>query len=283
MEAVAVKCSKCGTEIPAGARFCSGCGSQASSEVYTTGQQPVANKKTGALAAIVGLCVVVIAAALLAFFLRGPRVADLGPTAAPGQPGVLHGPSTPGNRQPGVLQAPKIEAKQPEKKEVPKEVVEYLAHLEKTEEMRQQVYAKELQSVMASASESIMKSLPFDWDEDNPKKPTDDLASKSMDFTREWQQVSAYFLQLPAPADCGQLAEKYYESLSTFVKFMGRFQDAVSKNDVPALNAIKSDAGELDNKFSAADAELGGVCKKFGLEKTFSIRGDSGQTPVFGF
>lgn len=276
-----MKCSKCGTEIAPGSRFCSGCGSPASSE--SSAAEPVSRKKTGALAAIVGLSVVIIAAALIAWYMRGQRVADIGPAEAPGQPGVLSGPNAPTNRQPGVLQTPKVEVKQPEKKEVPKEVVEYLEHLKKVEEYRQQVYAKELQAVMASASDSIMKALPFDWDEEDPKKPTDELAQKSMDFTKEWQQVSAYFLQVQAPPDCAQLSQKYYDSLSTFIKFMGRFQDAVSKSDVPGLKAIKADAGEVDKKLGDADGELGKVCTKFGLEKGFSIKGDSGQAPMFGF
>jgi len=237
-------------------------------------------KKTGLIAAILGLCVV----AALGLYLRGQRVTDQGPTAAPKQPGVLRGPSAPGSQQPGVLQSPQTEAKQPDKKEVPPEVVAYLAHLKKVEEYRQQVYSKELTALMASASESIMKALPFDWDEEGePKKPTNDLAKKTMDFTRDWQQVSAYFLQVKAPADCGILAQKYYDTLSTFISFMGKFQDAMAKNDIPALNGIKADGGTLDKKFNEADAELGKVCDKFGLEKSFTIRGDSGQTPVFGF
>jgi hypothetical protein len=216
-------------------------------------------------------------------YIKGQRVADVGPTAAPKQPGVLRGPSAPGSQQPGVLQAPEIEAKQPEKKEVPPEVVAYLAHLKKVEEYRQQVYSKELQAVMAGASEAIMKSLPFDWDEDKPKKPTDDLSKKSMDFAKDWQQVSAYFLQVKAPPECGILAAKYYDTLSTFITFMGKFQDAIGKNDIAALNGIKADGGTLDKKFNEADSELGKVCDKFGLEKSFTIRGDAGQTPVFGF
>ena len=277
-----MKCSKCGTEIPSGSKFCSGCGVAASREGQITGAQP-AQKKSGFAPAIVGLCVVVILAVLLAWYIKGQRVAGLGPTAVPNQPPVLSGPQSPANTGPGVLQAPKTDAKQPEKKEVPPEVVAYLEHLKKVELYRQQVYSKELQAVIAGASESIMKAMPFDLEEENPKKPTDDLAKKTMDFTKEWQQVSAYFLQVQAPPDCGQLAAKYYDSLGTFVKFMGRFQESVSKNDVAGLNAIKSDGGELDKKFIDADAELGKVCGKFGIEKTFSIRGDAGQTPMLGF
>ncbi|MBP6964219.1 MAG: zinc ribbon domain-containing protein [Armatimonadetes bacterium] len=278
-----MECGKCGTEIPPGSRFCPGCGAPASREVFqTTGAQPAATdkKKVALVAAAVGLCV---AAVIAAFLLRGPRVTDQGPTSAPIQPPVLNTETAPPARQPGVLQSPTTEAKQPEKKEVPEEVVKYLEHLKKVEQYRQTVYSKELQSVMADASDAIMKALPFDWDEDGAKSPTDNLAKKSMDFTREWQQVSAYFLQMPAPPDCGPLGQKYYESLSTFIVFMGKFQAAVSKNDIAGLNSVKADAGTLDKKFTAADAELAKVCDKFGLEKTFSIRGDAGQTPVFGF
>lgn len=277
-----MECGKCGTEIPPGSRFCPGCGAQASREVFETGAQPAAadRRKVALVAVAVGLCVAAVIAASL---LRGPRVTDQGQTSAPIQPPVLNTEASPPPRQPGVLQSPATEARQPEKKEVPEEVVKYLEHLKKVEQYRQTVYAKELQSVMADASDAMIKALPFDWDEDGAKSPTDTLAKKSMDFTREWQQVSAYFLQMPAPPDCAPLAEKYYESLSTFIVFMGKFQSAVSKNDVAGLNAVKADAGVLDKKFSAADSELTKVCDKFDLEKTFSIRGDAGQTPVFGF
>lgn len=280
-----MKCSKCGTDTPSEARFCAGCGSPVSREGHSTGV-PVdgSRKNTGLLAAIAGLFVVALIAVLLSMYLKGQRVADMGPVKAPEQPPVLSGPSAPANPQPGVLQAPQTEARQPEKKEIPPEIIAYLDHLKKVEAMRQNVYSKELQAVVASASDAMMKALPFDWDKEGEiKKPTDELAKKSMDFSREWQQVSAYFLQVKAPADCGMLASKYYESLSTFISFMGKFQDAINKNDIAGLNAIKADAGTLDQKFNEADSELGKVCDKFGLEKSFKIRGDAGQTPVFGF
>lgn len=277
-----MKCSKCGTEIPSEAKFCSGCGETASPEGHTIGVQPAGDsrKKTGVIAAVLAVCIVAIA---LGMYLKGQRVAQVGPTSIPSQPPVLNAPTMPQPQQPGVLQAPQTEAKEPEKKDIPPEVVAYLAHLKKVEEYRQAVYAKEIQAVMAAASDAMMKALPFDWDEDEPEKPTDTLAKKSMDFSRDWQQVSAYFLQVKAPPDCGALASKYYDSLSTFIVFMGKFQDSVSKNDIAGLHAIKADAGSLDKKFNEADSELGKVCDKFGLEKTFTIRGDSGQTPIFGF
>ncbi len=264
-----MKCFKCGTDNPSESRFCGSCGSPMSREGISTGMPAAVQnkKKTGLIAAIAGLLIV----AAIGLYLHGQRVAGTGPMKAPSQPPVLNAPTVPANQQ-------------PEKKEVPPEVVAYLEHLKKVEQMRQNVYAKELQSLVSSMSEAMMKALPFDWDQEGEiKKPTDELAKKSMDFTRDWQQVSAYFLQVKAPPDCGTLAAKYYESLSTFISFMGKFQEAVGKNDIAGLNSIKADSGQIDDKFNAADAELGKVCDKFGLEKSFKIRSDSGQTPVFGF
>lgn len=278
-----MKCSKCGNEIPSQSRFCLSCGQQVPNGNEGASAPAVPKKRIGLWAAIAGI---VLVGAVLAFMASKGRLTQGPPSPNIRQTPVLNAPNAPNAPQPNILQTdvekPPLDINQPEKPEPPADVVAYLAHLKKVEKLRQDVCAKELNDLVAKAPEIIQKAFPFDEDADKPEG-TQELAGQASQFSREWQQVSAYFLSVRPPESCGTLAGKYYDSLREFVMFMGNFQNAVNKLDLAKLKEMKRTQVSVDQKLNAADQELAQVCKQYNIDKAFSIQSDTGETPLLGF
>lgn len=278
-----MKCNNCGTEIPSQSRFCPSCGRPVSVAAAREVTSSAPRKPLGLWAAIVGLCIAV--AALAAFILasRGNKVTQATPVPSPQQAPVLNAPQVPSAPQPNVLntdvQKPKTEEP---KKEVPPEVLAYLEHLKKVEKMRQDVTAQELNNLVAKAPELIAKAYGLDEDVDESSAPKA-LSNQASQFSKEWQQIAQYFVSVPAPEPCGQLARSYYDALGEFIRFMNTFQGAVNSTDLAKLKDLKRSQVSVDQKLTAADTELSNVCRKFGIDKSFSIVSDTGQTPITGF
>jgi hypothetical protein len=227
----------------------------------------------------------VLGVVIAAIFLTGRgRVTQAVPVPNPQQAPVVNAPGVPGLPQPSVLNTDveKPPLKPDEKPQPPADVIAYLEHLKRVEKYRQDLCAKELNDLIAMAPQMISKVYDFDEDVD-PKSPTNDLYSQASKYSQEWQQIAAYFASVPPPQACNQLAGKYYESLIEFIKFMNSFRGAIAKSDVAQLKNIQRDQTSVDEKLTASDQELAKVCNQFGIDKTFSIQGDTGRTPLLGF
>ena len=280
-EAVTVKCSKCGNEIPSQSKFCLTCGeSIISNRTTNISEAPESRKKkTGLWAAITGLAIVAI---ILALKLHGMRVMQATPVPNPQQTPVVNAVPIPGGPQPNVLDT-NVEKTPIEKPQPPADVVAYIEHLKKVEKFRQDVCARELNDLIATAPEMIAKAFSFDEDIDDEKSGTSEMAGKAGQYSKEWQQIGAYFLSIKPPQTCAALAGKYYDSLREFIIFMNGIQDAVGKTDVAKLKQIQRDQVSVDQKLISADQELAQVCNQYGIEKSFSIQADSSKTPILGF
>ena len=281
-----VRCSKCGQEVPSESRFCPSCGqpiSAAHSEI-TASELP--KKRAGTWAALAGLCIVAAVAGILALKPWGGKVTQVEPVPNPQHAPVVHAPPLPSPPQPNVLETdvknPPLDLKKEEKPGPPVEVVAYLEHLKRVEKMRQDVTAKELNDLVAKAPDLIAKAFPFDENFEESSAPRE-LTGQASRFTQEWQQISAYFLSVRPPEACRLLASRYYDALREFVIFMGKFQEATGKLDLAKLKDIKRDQVSVDQKLNGADQELAQVCNQNGMEKTFTIQSDTGQTPITGF
>jgi len=281
-----VRCSKCGQEVPPESRFCMSCGQPVSGAHADLQSSGLHRKRIGITAAVAGLCIVAAVAAVLALKPWGGKVTQVAPVPNPQHAPVVHAPPLPNPPQPSVLDTdvknPPLNLKQAEKPGPPAEVVAYLEHLKRVEKLRQDVTAKELNDLVAKAPDLIAKAFPFDENFEESSAPRE-MSGEASRFTQEWQQISAYFLSVRPPGACAPLAGKYYDSLREFVIFMGRFQEATSKLDVAKLKDIKRDQVSVDQKLNSADRELAQVCDQFGIEKTFTIQSDTGQTPITGF
>ena len=275
-----MKCDRCGQEISAEADTCPKCGQTVVESKKPSSRQ--SKRNIGILASLVGLVVVAVAV-LLIFKPWKSKIIEVTPVPSPQQTPIVKAPSLPPTSQPDILESKaRSTPTEVNKQAPPPEVVAYLDHLSKVEKMRQDVTAKELNDLVAGAKDIIAKAFPFDEDVDE-SSATRELSAKAAQFSKEWQQISAYFLQVQPPPACSTLAGKYYDALREFITFMTAFQDATMQSDVSKLKDIRRDQVSVDQKFLEADEELTRVCKQFEIEKTFSIRADTGQTPLVGF
>lgn len=281
-----MQCSKCGAEVPVESKFCMSCGQAVSAEGVEARHAVETRKRTTLWAILAGILIVVVAAVVLAFMTRGNKVTQATPVPNPQQAPVVNAPPMPDQPQPSVLDTDvknePLEVRKEEKPAPPADVVAYLEHLKRVEQMRQDVTARELNYLVSEASNIIVKVFPFneEWDESSAQR---ELSKQAQTFSKDWQQISAHFLSVQAPQPCAQLAGRYYQALRTFVGFMGKFEDAVNRKDMAGLQSMRRDQVTVDQELNAADRELDQVCRKFGIEKAFSIKSDTGQTPLLGF
>ncbi|HUV05402.1 MAG TPA: zinc ribbon domain-containing protein [Armatimonadota bacterium] len=281
-----MRCTKCGQEVPSESRFCLSCGQPISTAYPDVPTSELPKKRIGIWAVLAGLCIVAALAVFLALKPWGGKVTQVAPVESPQHAPVVRVPPLPGAPQPSVLKTdvknPPLDIKKQEKPAPPADVVAYLEHLKRVEKMRQDVTAKELNDLVAKAPDLIAKAFPFDEDFEESTAPRE-LTGQASRYTQEWQQISAYFLSARPPGACAVLAGKYYDAMREFIVFMGKFQEATNKLDLAKLKDIKRDQVSVDERLDASDQELGRVCDQYGIEKSFAIRSDTGQTPITGF
>ena len=280
-----MKCDKCGNEIPSQSKFCLTCGASVSHEraEFAT-PAPMRKGKLGLLAGATAVCVVAIVVAVMALQGRGSRVTDVAPVRNPQQPPVFNAPTTPSPPQPGVLQSdvekPPIKLDKPEKPKPPPEVVAYLEHLKKVEQTRLALQQREIAALGPKMAEMIRGMYGSIMEAEEPKAGGQ-MTKELSGLSREWQQLSAYFLSVQPPEPCRALGGKYYDALRDVIATMGKLQDMIVKLDLNVMQ-MRGQSTHIDEKLVEADRELGDVCKRFGIEKTFSIRPDSGMPGIFG-
>lgn len=289
-----MKCRKCGAEIPAQSKFCLSCGEAVSSGTAEAPSPAVVPKKRlGLWGAIAGLCVVALLV-FLALKLQGSRVTQATPPPNLQQTPVLRAPASPDSPQASVLQTdvqkPPLDLKKPEQQPPPEEVVRYLEHLKRVEQARMALQEKEitaLGTLLAQAWAAPFKRM-LELTDPDVADVGDDTASQAemkktfATLTREWQQLSAYFLSVPAPTQCQVLAGKYYDALREVIIHFGKVQSCMINQDMNVMN-MRGKSRSIDEKLVAADGELANVCRVHNVDKTFSIQADVSQTPLLGF
>lgn len=288
-----MKCPNCGNEIPSQSKFCLSCGKPVEGTRPVAPVQQPGNKglKIGAIAA--GLILVAVAAAAI-YLIRGRGVTQATPVPNPNQSPVVNAPNVPNGPQANVLQTdvkkPPLDANNPEKPKAPPEVVAYLDHLKKVEERRMALKTQEegaLLSIIPHLQVDPLKQM-LDWTDNpdsnkEPGKDTEDKAKQMMDqLSRDWQQLAQFFQSVQAPDQCATLAAKYYDALRDVISTTNDVRSVLVNGDLDKAYAMRGKSGRIDDKLTAADQELGNVCGRFGLEKSFSIRSDTGMQPIMG-
>jgi len=283
-----MKCTKCGNEVPSESKFCLSCGQPISARSEAPAPTPAPKKSLGVWAVVAGLLIVALAV-IFGFFIRGSKVTQAPPIPNPQQAPVLKAPATPNSPQPNVLKTdvekPPLQPKAPP----PPEVVAYLEHLKRVDAMRLALQDKEITvflTMLGQASAEPMRKMLELTDPDVPDVKDDETivkAKKEMsDLTARWQQLSAYFLSVPAPPQCQALAGKYYDALRDVIVYVGKLQTFLTNQDL-GVASMRGKSKPIDQELAEADTELASVCTQYGIQKSFSIAGDMTQTPVLGF
>jgi len=286
-----MRCPKCGNEISitqGAVRFCPSCGTE-----ITPHRPEIGPKRKSRLIvwAIVTSVVIVGIVAAIVLANRGGKVTTATQVPSLKQPPVTNIEGPPPAPQAGVLKTdvekPPLAPKTGEKQPPPPEVLSYLEHLKRVEGIRIRLKEKEeaaLLSAMVKLQVDPIKEV-LSWSEpDSERKKEPEPQEKAMqqmsDLSREWQELSRYFLSVQAPEPCQKLAGKYYEMLQAVISSIGDVQDFLRAADIEKLRRMQGKTGFIDKKLSEADAELTNVCTRYGIEKSFSIEPDTGMAPI---
>ena len=268
------KCTGCGNESPANARFCAICGKPTvaspaasapgartpgvpSASPYTTLEPAPANNARKA--AILGGTIVLLACGLLALKMSG--VLGAKPTQAPNA-AVLNAPTTQVAPAPVLnvapVQAPNapvIQAPGVPGNPMPEDIIAYLRWLKQFEGARQQLEAKEtaqLQIVAVEATKEFMTGAQtlgtLDDDPTTGAAGGGNAPAKKggLDFSQvdatvaQWNQVTGLFQQKTPPNPCAPLATSYNGALTEGVRQMA----SIATQFRSALSSLKGNNGQ---------------------------------------
>jgi hypothetical protein len=207
-------------------------------------------------------------------------------------------------REKGNLNAPPLNANM---EGMPQDVYDWLKHLEKTEKMKQDLAAHQMDAMTVdknrmgaaeglNANDVGKLSDPEGGVElpEGLKKAFDDIASMGKD----WQKVKDFFDSKPPPAECKPIADAYdnglegmVDAISKVSAMTGQFADP---NTVPG-DASASSATEnlhdvarkhvtdIDGQLQVTDDLVDKICKKYGVTKWFRIDAHGGgANPLAG-
>ena len=291
-----MKCAKCGAELPANTRFCSGCGAALAA---STGAQPVAAAQRAVAASDsirrkriltgVGMVALLILAALGYKLLMGGLLSAQG-TAPAGPPLTTRVGTVP-------KPAPVTSATGPVAPGAPQDVLDYLAFLKDIERQRIMLAKRHVSKAVVISTTITAGNLTAQMS-DEPEKATGQAYNQFQELlatvSSEWQQLSAQFLSVNPPSTCKPLHDRYYEVLrqttAGVTNVATSMAQALSGDPSKAIESLTAMQGagmgsasrSVTDACKAADQELGAVCGKFGIRKDFDIQDDSSGASLLG-
>jgi len=219
------------------------------------------------------------------FGFGGRSNASLGANANQGPPvlGAVGGPPpqvlpAEGNNSP-VLPADNT---------MPKDVLDWLKHLEETERRRKDLATSEIGPLMADimrqsvgGGSNPMKSLFGDEGPDVETPPTKGISESVDKIHSDWQDLDNFFQSVPPPSECAPIQAQYSKSLGETQAMMIELAGAITKaNESPdeALSALKGmqgkSKGRIDTADQACDRLVQQICDKYKTRKWFSVASD---------
>lgn len=250
------RCTGCGNQLAANARFCSLCGQEAAVPApprtampsgapmrhptqYPTQQyaaaEPNNNRRNIGLAALIGA---IVAALALFFILKASGVLGAKETAM-GSGAVLTAPETRPVAAP-VLTAPEVKAPDvkapilapPASKDnpMPEDVVEYLRWLKRFEAARRSMETRGVAAYMQLPIK-VTKYMMDEFDENNAgqqTKPRNDLSGEIGFVVQKLNEATGKFQAYPPPNPCAPLATAYLNSMTTKTRQMAQMQGVVT-------------------------------------------------------
>jgi len=263
-------CGKCGTKLPEGASFCMTCGSPIAREPVAPGAQP-AKKGVNPWAIISTLLAVLVL--ILFFLLRKPsdlKIVDNGSTSA-------------------NLRVP---AKGDVAVTMPDDVMNWLKHLQKIEEKKNELEVKQeadmevfMQKLQALGA-GIGEMDPYNQTGEEGQSPSDVTKGKFEDLKPAWEDLITEFQSVPPPKECEPIANDYYAGLSEIPGMTSDINDVLNQVASSSPQQALQKAYSLQNKsydtidrsFSQTDKRVQAICDKYNVRKWFNI---GERSPIF--
>ena len=290
-------CPRCGGQLPANARFCMNCGQPlAPTPAAATGDPcatsvalPAPNRNAMLWWILGGL----LAVSAIVFGLSAAGVLKLRSPDASGP--VLARNQDPSN---SILPVPArdsdsiLPATTPEQKRMPKDVRDWLEHLEKIEKQKQAIVAEQMDDLAVSMSGIQQKVLGMATEGLTDPESTGDPSAVVGDIlpvekiSKEWKDLRARFNDYPpgVPAECKELHDQFDGALmqvpgmvSDINAIAGNLFDPEKREKIRDLREIQKSNDEfIDKPLRKSDRLLGDICDKYDERKWFEIKVDGG-------
>jgi hypothetical protein len=199
---------------------------------------------------------------------------------------------------------PPVLAKVAQSQGMPKDVEDWLKHLEETE--RRKIILTKRQYTELSAMPAMMQlgvTTPEDVQElTDPDKvldktPDNEALQKTVsDLRPAWYRLNDFFLSMPAPSECKTIEANYSEGLSQVGDTMGdiaKIVDSVNPMSADLNNDVKKGKQDvyeiqqthretIDEAFKKTLFGVDEVCKKYGRTRWFDIDTSGGGSDILG-
>jgi hypothetical protein len=214
--------------------------------------------------------------------VEGPGVVTKPPAPSTG-PSVVKAPEKPAPGPPVAAQPahPSAPAQPPG---MPEDIRRYLAFLESAEQDRRN-YEARLSNIMLGLIPSLM--MPnFDSDKVQGLDPQmvqmyNRIAQEYAIGTRRFQLQAQ---RIGVPASCRVLHLNYSYALSRNPTIIVETARRLVAGDYGGLHQMLATVGaDMNQKYSAADFELGRICGQYNMPKPFQIGEGSSGGSIFGF
>lgn len=170
---------------------------------------------------------------------------------------------------------------------MPKDVFEWLKHLQKCEASRMSIAQSQLASGVALLG-NLQKGQAEDAlsEEDASKKTgerTGQVSTDASHMRQAWVSLLQEFDRVPAPAECAGLKATYDVVLQKTGSMILDIVDAIANASHDPQGALAlltkmqgTSASQIDQPAKEADNDLGAICRKYETDKWFDVKADFG-------
>jgi len=301
-----MKCAKCGSDLPEGARQCPKCGTF--NEFVDKQEAPQKPKPTVYIAIALG-AVIALALVVTVIASMGKKNVATAPAPSPKPPTdvvTAPKPNPPGGNvvtAPQPAPAPTVPSlPSTTKPKPPADVVDYLNFVKRVEEHRQMLLKDTTDALTLAGTDqaqSLLKLIDMASDPDG-KEAQDPLFDTKNELNRQyknWLSTLEYFDKKPAPMECREFSGAYRNVLYRETMAIGAIAVSFNKVDITnpndlqqllsALKKMKRDPSiqrKIDEAADFADAKLTQLVSRYDMEKPFDVPREQGTSgSIMGF
>lgn len=178
-----------------------------------------------------------------------------------------------------------------ETKTMPKDVLDWLKHLERIERLRKSMSGEQIADLMVQftmlqgvgATEEVVKGLLQDDPDVENMTPANEIGKRADENKAKWEDLIKDFDSLPPPPSCVTIRNAYSQCLGETKAMIGEVLGAIGSASedpraaVDSLMALKGKStSRIDTAGKQTDELVQQVCSKYEVRKWFSISGDVG-------
>jgi len=181
-----------------------------------------------------------------------------------------------------------------EVKQMPKHVLDWLKHLERTERRKVDLCGQQL------GEAGIMKKFmdiggihPGDFNDPEAaldKMPGEKEAATTEGLGEKWVTLITFFDSVPPPTECVPIRNSYSQHIQEVKAYMGQIHRIMQEigtdmGDTEKMKAkldecrkmLATDGSAIDAAGKSTDDLVQQICDEYGVKKWFNVRGDVGE------